>query len=74
MSEPRETDDAFALTAVGDDGVSALIEVSGEGYGREAAGGVGRGRPPEPGRYRLRRGGFLARRPEPRIGEERKRA
>ncbi len=74
MSEPRETDDAFAFTVVEDDGVNVTIEVSEEDYRREVAAGVDHDVLLKPGRYHLRRGGFLARHPELKVEEERKRA
>ena len=73
MSERRETDDAFAFTVVEDDGENVTIEVSEEDYRRELAAGVGQESLLKPGRYRVRRGGFLARHPELKV-EERKRA
>jgi hypothetical protein len=73
MSERPETDDAFAFTVVEDDGENVTIEVSEEDYQRELAAGVEREALLKPGRYRMRRGGFLARHPELKI-EERKRA
>lgn len=73
MSERQETGDAFAFTVVEDDGENVTIEVSEEDYLRERAAGVDEGSLLKPGRYRLRRGGFLARHPELKIGE-RKRA
>jgi hypothetical protein len=74
MSERPETDDAFAFTVVEDEGENVTIEVSEEDYRREVAAGVDRDALLKPGRYRLRRGGFLARHPELKIQEERKRA
>jgi hypothetical protein len=74
MSEPTEADDAFAFTVVEDDGEHVTIEVSEEDYRREAAAGVDPETLLKPGRYRMRRGGFLARHPELKIEEGRKRA
>jgi hypothetical protein len=74
MSERRETDDAFAFTVVEDDGEHVTIEVSEEDYRRELAAGVDLETLLKPGRYRMRRGGFLARHPELKVEEERKRA
>jgi hypothetical protein len=64
MSEHQEVDDAFAFTVVEDDGESVTIEVSEEDYRREKAAGVDEETLLKPGRYRMKRGGFLARHPE----------
>jgi len=73
MNERPEKDDAFAFTVVEEEGEHVTIEVSEEDYLREKAAGVDEEALIKPGRYRLRRGGFLARHPELKI-EERKRA
>ena len=73
MSGRQKRDDTFAFTVVEDDGENVTIEVSEEDYRREKASGVDEEALLKPGRYRLRRGGFLARHPELKI-EERKRA
>ena len=71
MSEHEQ--DAFAFTVVEDDGENVTIEVSEEDYRRERAAGVEEAALLKPGRYRMKRGGFLARHPELKI-KERKRA
>jgi hypothetical protein len=64
MSDQRAADDAFAFTVVDDDGEEVIIEVSEEDYRREKAAGVEEESLLKPGRYKLKRGGFLARHPE----------
>ncbi len=73
MSKHHETDDAFAFNVVESDGESVTIEVSEDDYRRERAAGVEEEARLKPGRYRMKRGGFLARHPELKI-RERKRA
>jgi hypothetical protein len=72
MSEQR-TEEGFAFTVVEDDGEEVTIEVSEEDYQRERAAGVEEEHLLKPGRYKMKRGGFLARHPELQI-KERKRA
>lgn len=73
MSEHKQKDDAFTFMVVEDDGENVTIEVSEADYRREQAGGVEEEALLKPGRYRMKRGGFLARHPELKI-RERKRA
>ena len=74
MSEHSKTDDdAFVFKVVEDDGENVTIEVSEEDYRREKASGVDDETLLKTGRYRLKRGGFLARHPELNL-KERKRA
>jgi hypothetical protein len=63
MSE-RETDRPLVFTVVEDDGENVIIEVSEENYRRDLEAGMTEEETLKPGRYKLRRGGFLARRPE----------
>ena len=67
--QPTTTDNAFAFTVVEDDGENVVIEVSEEDYRREKASGVEEEALLKPGRYRLKRGGFLARHPELNVKE-----
>jgi hypothetical protein len=63
MDEQR-TVEGFAFTVVEDDGHDVTIEVSEEDYQRECAAGVSEETLLKPGRYKMKRGGFLARHPE----------
>lgn len=71
MSE-RKTE-SFAFTVVEEDGENVTIEVSEADYLREKAAGVTEEELLKPGRYKLKRGGFLSRHPELKL-KERKRA
>ncbi|MGB9182089.1 MAG: hypothetical protein WCB68_22865, partial [Pyrinomonadaceae bacterium] len=68
-----QSEEGFAFTIIEDDGQNVTIEVSEEDYQRELATGVEEESLLKPGRYRMKRGGFLARHPELKI-KERKRA
>jgi hypothetical protein len=72
MSE-QETHRPFVFTVVEDDGESVTIEVSEEDYRRDLEAGIDEEETLKPGRYKLKRGGFLKRHPELKI-DERKRA
>ena len=72
MSKQQDKE-GFAFTVVDDDGQDVIIEVSEEDYQRERANGVEEEALLKPGRYKMRRGGFLARHPALKINE-RKRA
>ena len=72
MSE-QETHRPFVFTIVEDDGENVTIEVSEEDYRRDLEAGIDEEATLKPGRYKLKRGGFLKRHPELKI-EERKRA
>ena len=72
MSEQRAKE-GLVFTIVEDDGRNVTIEVSEEDYQREKDAGVDEESLLKPGRYKTKRGGFLARHPEMKI-EERKRA
>lgn len=71
--DEQQTVEGFAFTVVEDDGRNVTIEVSEEDYRRERAAGVSEESLLKPGRYKMKRGGFLARHPELQI-KERKRA
>lgn len=65
MSEQEpSTTRPFAFTVVEDDGVNVIIEVSEEDYQADLAAGIDEEATLKPGRYKLKRGGFLARHPE----------
>jgi len=72
MSE-QVTPRPFVFTVVEDDGENVTIEVSEEDYRRDLEAGMTEEETLKPGRYKLRRGGFLARHPELKA-KERKRA
>jgi hypothetical protein len=63
----------FTFTVIEDDGQNVIIEISEEDYQREKAAGIEEESLLKPGRYKMKRGGFLARHPELKI-KERKRA
>ncbi|HKG13841.1 MAG TPA: hypothetical protein VKB12_10895 [Pyrinomonadaceae bacterium] len=67
--DKQPTEVGFAFTVVEDDGQNVTIEVSEEDYQRERAAGVSEESLLKPGRYKMRRGGFLARHPELKIDE-----
>jgi hypothetical protein len=63
----------FTFTVVEDDGVNVLVEVSEEDYQADLAAGIDEEATMKPGRYKFKRGGFLARHPELKL-KDRKRA
>jgi hypothetical protein len=69
----QQAEEGFAFTVIEDDGEDVLIEVSEEDYQRERAAGVEEESLLKPGRYKLKRGGFMARHAKMRT-QERKRA
>jgi hypothetical protein len=66
-------DRLFVFSVVEDDGENVIIEVSEEDYQKDLAAGVDEDAILKPGRYKCKRGGFLARHPELKI-EQNKRA
>ncbi len=64
MSKQQAIDDAFVFDVVEDNGEEVIIEVSEEDYQREKGNGVDDDSLLRPGRYKMKRGGFLARHPE----------
>jgi hypothetical protein len=54
----------FVFTVVEDDGVNVTIEVSEEDYQADLAAGIDEEATLKSGRYKMKRGGFLARHPE----------
>lgn len=71
MSE-EDVENGFVFTVIEDDGENVTIEVSEEDYQREKAAGVNKDALLKPGRYVVRRGGFLARHPELKMNEKRR--
>ena len=72
MSE-RDTRRPLVFTVVEDDGENVTIEISEEDYRRDLEAGIAEEDTLKPGRYKMKRGGFLARHPELKI-KDRKRA
>jgi hypothetical protein len=72
MSE-QDTRRPLVFSVIEDDGENVTIEIKEEDYRRDLEAGVAEEDTLKPGRYRMRRGGFLARHPELKI-KERKRA
>jgi hypothetical protein len=61
----------FTFTVVEDDGVNVTIEVSEEDYQADLAAGIDEEATMKPGRYKFKRGGFLARHPELKLKDKR---
>jgi hypothetical protein len=65
MSEQEpSTHRPFVFTVIEDDGVNVTIEVSEEDYQADLSAGIDEEDTLKHGRYKMRRGGFLARHPE----------
>ena len=71
MSEPL-THRSFVFTVVEDDGVSVTSEISEEEYQADLAAGIEEEATIEPGRYKMKRGGFLARHPELKLDKKKR--
>lgn len=71
MGEPA-THKPFVLSVVEDDGVNVTIEVSEEDYQADLAAGIDEDATLKPGRYNMKRGGFLARHPELKLDEKKR--
>lgn len=63
MSEPS-TFRPLIFSVVEDDGANVIIEVSEEDYQADLAADIDEDATLKPGRYKMKRGGFLARHPE----------
>ena len=63
----------LVIFVIEDDGVNVTIEVSEEDYQADLAAGIDEEDTLKPGRYKMKRGGFLKRHPELKL-EEKKRA
>jgi hypothetical protein len=73
MSEQEQsTNRPFVFTVVEDDGVNVTIEVSEEAYQADLAAGISEEDTLKPGRYKMKRGGFLARHPELKLDEKKR--
>jgi len=66
------SDRPLVFTVVEDDGENLTIEISEEDYQRDIAAGVDEDAILKPGRYKFKRGGFLARHPELKVKEKRR--
>ena len=69
----ESSDRPFVFSVIEDDGENVTIEISEDDYRRDLAAGVEDEAILKPGRYRMKRGNFLARHPELKV-EEKKRA
>lgn len=68
MSE-QKPDRPLVFSVVEDDGENVTIEISEEDYQRDLEAGIDEDATLKPGRYKLKRGGFLERHPELKIKE-----
>ena len=65
MSEPEpSTFRPFVFSVVEDDGMNVTIEVSEDDYQADLAAGIDEEDTMKAGRYKMKRGGFLARHPK----------
>jgi hypothetical protein len=71
MSE-ESTDRPFVFSEIEDDGEYVIIEISEEDYLADLAAGIDEDATLKPGRYKFKRGGFLARHPELKIKEKKR--
>ena len=69
MSE-QETHRPLVFSVVEDDGENVTIEISEEDYRRDLEVGIDPDATLKPGRYKMKRGGFLARHPEMKVKEQ----
>ena len=68
----ESSDRPLVFSVVEDDGENITIEISEEDYQRDLAAGVDEDAILKPGRYKMKRGGFLARHPELKIEKKRR--
>jgi hypothetical protein len=68
----ESSDRPLVFTVVEDDGENVTIEISEEDYQRDVAAGVEEDAILKPGRYKMKRGGFLARHPELKLKEKKR--
>jgi len=69
MSEPK-TYRPFVFTVIEDDGENVTIGISEEDYQLDLEAGIDEDATLKPGRYKMKRGGFLARHPELQIKDK----
>jgi hypothetical protein len=67
----ESSDRPLVFSIVEDDGENVTIEISEEDYQRDLAAGVDEDAILKPGRYKMKRGGFLARHPELKVEHKR---
>ncbi len=68
----ESSDRPLVFYVVEDDGENVTIEILEEDYQRDLAAGVDEDAILKPGRYKMKRGGFLARHPELKLKEKRR--
>ena len=68
----ESTDRPFVFSVVEDDGENVIIEISEEDYLADLAAGIDEDATLKPGRYKFKRGGFLARHPEFKLKEKKR--
>jgi hypothetical protein len=71
MSE-ESTDRPFMFSVIEDDGENVIIEISEEDYLADLAAGIDEEATLKPGRYKCKRGVFLARHPEMKTREKKR--
>ncbi|MBA3767554.1 MAG: hypothetical protein H0W99_11310 [Acidobacteria bacterium] len=71
MSE-HENHRPLIFSVVEDDGENVTIEITEEDYQRDLAAGIAEEDTLKPGRYKMKRGGFLARHPDMKIKESKR--
>ncbi|HEX3253791.1 MAG TPA: hypothetical protein VHS05_30430 [Pyrinomonadaceae bacterium] len=71
MSE-ESSDRPLVFSVVEDDGENVTIEISEEDYQRDLAAGVDEDAILKPGRYKMKRGGFLAQHPDLKAREKKR--
>lgn len=64
MISEQSTIRPFVFTVIEDEGLNVTIEISEEDYQADLAAGIDEEATMKPGRYKMKRGGFLARHPE----------
>ena len=62
----------LVFSVIEDDGENVTIEVSEEDYRADLAAGISEDETLKPGRYKMKRGGFLTRHPELKLKEEKR--
>ena len=72
MSEEKPSYRPLMFSVVEDDGENVIIEISEEDYLADLAAGIDDDATLKPGRYKFKRGGFLARHPELKIKEKKR--
>ena len=68
----ESSDTPLVFSIVEDDGEDVVIEISEEDCQRDLAAGVDKDAILRPGRYKMKRGGFLARHPEMKRNEKKR--